>query len=56
MYDISRATGIEQERIRTEQSINWLSGKTLIHPSINPDTDIYTLKPSFNVNLLPDCL
>ncbi|XP_051504617.1 semaphorin-4F-like isoform X1 [Myxocyprinus asiaticus] len=25
MYDISRATGIEQERIRTEQSINWLS-------------------------------
>uniref|UniRef100_A0A673FXA5 Sema domain-containing protein n=1 Tax=Sinocyclocheilus rhinocerous TaxID=307959 RepID=A0A673FXA5_9TELE len=25
MYDISRATGTEQERIRTEQSINWLS-------------------------------
>ncbi|XP_051554223.1 semaphorin-4F-like isoform X1 [Myxocyprinus asiaticus] len=25
MYDISRATGMEQERIRTEQSINWLS-------------------------------
>lgn len=34
MYDISRATGLEQERIRTEQSINWLSGKTLIHPFI----------------------
>lgn len=28
LFDISRATGIEQERIRTERSINWLSGKT----------------------------
>lgn len=52
MYDISRATGIEQERIRTEQSINWLSGKTLIHPSRH----IYTLKATFNVNSHPDCL
>ncbi|KAI4871996.1 hypothetical protein NFI96_018498, partial [Prochilodus magdalenae] len=25
LFDISRATGIEQERIRTERSINWLS-------------------------------
>ncbi|XP_068164037.1 semaphorin-4F [Antennarius striatus] len=25
LFDISRATGAEQERIRTEQSINWLS-------------------------------
>ncbi|XP_062240421.1 semaphorin-4F-like [Platichthys flesus] len=25
LFDISRATGTEQERIRTEQSINWLS-------------------------------
>ncbi|XP_005166611.1 semaphorin-4F isoform X1 [Danio rerio] len=30
MYDISRATGIEQERIRTEQSINWLSDPEFI--------------------------
>lgn len=26
LFDISRATGPEQERIRTEQSINWLNG------------------------------
>uniref|UniRef100_A0A665UVT1 Semaphorin-4F-like n=1 Tax=Echeneis naucrates TaxID=173247 RepID=A0A665UVT1_ECHNA len=25
LFDISRATGLEQERIRTERSINWLS-------------------------------
>ncbi|XP_046707525.1 semaphorin-4F isoform X2 [Silurus meridionalis] len=25
LFDISRATGVEQERIRTERSINWLS-------------------------------
>lgn len=31
LFDISRATGIEQERIRTERSINWLSGETNRH-------------------------
>ncbi|XP_055067833.2 semaphorin-4F isoform X2 [Misgurnus anguillicaudatus] len=30
MYDISRATGVEQERIRVEQSINWLSDPEFI--------------------------
>lgn len=28
LFDISRATGPEQERIRTEQSINWLNGNS----------------------------
>lgn len=32
LFDISRATGPEQERIRTERSINWLSGKRHICP------------------------
>lgn len=27
LFDISRATGNEGERIRTEQSINWLNGE-----------------------------
>lgn len=33
LFDISRATGPEQERIRTERSINWLNGDTLVYPS-----------------------
>lgn len=28
-YDICRATGPEQERVRTDQSINWLNGEAL---------------------------
>lgn len=27
LFDISRASGPEQERIRTERSINWLNGE-----------------------------
>ncbi|KAG9330233.1 hypothetical protein JZ751_026027 [Albula glossodonta] len=36
LFDISRATGSEGERIRTEQSINWLSGETPTSCSTNP--------------------
>lgn len=40
LFDISRATGPEQERIRTERSINWLSGET--HMRVCTLTHLYT--------------
>ncbi|XP_063042340.1 semaphorin-4F [Engraulis encrasicolus] len=40
LFDISRATGLEQERIRTERSINWLSDPEFVSSAfIQEDED-----------------
>lgn len=55
LFDISRATGPEQGRIRTEQSINWLSGETRIrkfpfsHKHTLPSPQIRCLFPLVSI-------
>ncbi|KAK0135433.1 Semaphorin-4F [Merluccius polli] len=39
MFDISRATGPEQERIRTERSINWLNDPEFVSSSFISQTE-----------------
>ncbi|KAM7366114.1 hypothetical protein PAMP_015582 [Pampus punctatissimus] len=41
LFDISRATGPEQERIRTERSINWLSEQSADSNPTGDDDKIY---------------
>ncbi|XP_056604053.1 semaphorin-4F isoform X1 [Triplophysa dalaica] len=41
MFDISRATGIEQERIRTEQSISWLSDPEFVSSAFIHEDEEY---------------